>query len=56
MSDLSKIVLLHGKENKSMCSNGGNAREEDSEDLVTPWTVLASSVKGINYDRLIGDY
>lgn len=28
--------------------------EEESEDFVDPWTVASSSVKGVDYDKLIG--
>lgn len=32
----------------------GKEEEEESEDFVDPWTVASSSVKGVDYDKLIG--
>lgn len=28
---------------------------EETDDLVTPWDVTASSAKGVDYDKLISD-
>ena len=38
--------------------DGLNVNEEtgDSEDLVTPWEVKTTSAKGVDYDKLIGEY
>ena len=38
--------------------DGLNVNEEtgDSDDLVTPWEVKTTSAKGVDYDKLIGEY
>ncbi|KAI3420450.1 tRNA synthetases class I (W and Y) [Globodera pallida] len=34
-------------------SKNGNGSQFDPDDVVTPWTVLATSSKGVDYDKLI---
>jgi len=38
--------------------DGLNVNEETggSDDLVTPWEVKTTSAKGVDYDKLIGEY
>ncbi|CAH1277085.1 Hypp9474, partial [Branchiostoma lanceolatum] len=45
-----------GVENLKL-QDGQNPPEEETEDqLITPWEVTSGSQKGVNYDKLIGEF
>ncbi|KAK6056359.1 tryptophan--tRNA ligase domain protein [Cooperia oncophora] len=41
------------KEKLESMQVNGDQKEEEKEDLVTPWDVAASSITGVDYDKLI---